>query len=475
MRALEAVVILVNLIVLIRLAWIKRGLNAWNLILAGTAGLLMILQLWIEGYRWQMIPAYSAFLVILLQLLIRPRQWKVSSSWPMRLSKGFFLLIYAALAVIPPVVAPVFNFDKPSGPYEIGTTTYHFIDNERDESYTDNPNDKRELAVQLWYPIRPDSSEPKAPYVPHPKELAAGLSATTMPVPAFVFEHLGLVQTNSRQDAPVLEQQGAWPVLIFSHGMNLFRQQNTFQAEELASNGYIVAAIDHTYDAAATVLSDGRVAPALTKLDDGLPALDAHITLWVEDVKSVLDQLEQLNASSDSRFHGALNMSKIGMFGHSFGGATAMQMLLQDERIIAAINMDGGLYGPTAQDTGVGKPFLLMNAEDTENYYKDAVSKGQNLQTDSAEWMLSMLNHRRELALTGGGCSLTIPSTHHFSFTDYSLYSPVLQSKTGASQSVPGLINEISLLFFDRYVKGDSSISLEKIAEQYPAIGFKRH
>jgi len=474
MRMLEGIVIVFHLIVLIRLTWFSRGLNLWNMTLAGAAGLLTLVQLVVEGYRWQMIPAYSALLFILLLLIIRPRQTKVSSTWQMRAVKGVFLLIYAALTTIPPMITPIFSFNKPTGPYEIGTTTYHFVDTDRTETYTDHPQDKRELAVQLWYPIQPGSSEPKAAYIPHPQQLAAGLS-TTMPFPAFVFEHLGLVLTNSRQDALVSKQQDSWPVLIFSHGMNLFRNQNTFQMEELASNGYIVAAIDHTYDAAATVLSDGRVAPALTQLDDGLPALDEHIPLWIADVKFVLDQLEELNTSSTSLFYGAIDRSKIGMLGHSFGGATAMQMLIQDDRIKAALNMDGGLYGPTAPETGLGKPFLLINAADTERSYADASSKGANLSIDSAEWMLATLDQRRKHALAGGGYSLTIPGTNHMSVTDFELYSPLLQAGHASIKDVRSLINEISLLFFDRYVKGDQSISLDQIATHYPALGFQQH
>ncbi|MFO1443928.1 alpha/beta fold hydrolase [Bacillus sp. Bva_UNVM-123] len=177
-------------------------------------------------------------------------------------------------------------------------------------------------------------------FISHVDEIAEGLEKA-FSIPAFTFKHLGLVKTHAIADATLSDEENTYPVLLFSHGLTGFRNQNTFEVEELASHGYIVVGIDHAYNAVATVYPDGRTAylksPNLTESE-----WDDHIQLWMVDVDFVLNQIEKLNQEDEkglSTRH--LNTSRIGMFGHSYGGATATQMLAKDARIKAAINMYG--------------------------------------------------------------------------------------------------------------------------------------
>ncbi|WP_165921049.1 alpha/beta hydrolase family protein [Paenibacillus albiflavus] len=474
MRMMEIIVIVVNFLFLGRLLFFSRGLSIGNVILLGASVVVTALQILLEGYRWQMIPAYLVLLVLSLQVFIYPNKYTVSASMVKRIFKGCLSVVYLIVAVALPFLLPIFSFDKPTGPYEVGTTTFHFIDSERREEYSDDPKDRRELMVQLWYPAS-GSNEPMAPYTTSPKELARGL-ASMISIPAFTIEHFGQVKTHSHQEALLSGEEKTWPLLIFSHGMDQFRNGNTFQLEELASHGYIVAAIDHTYNAAVTVFPDGRSAFSRSQLDDGLPVLDAHMPVWTGDVKFVLDKMEQLNDGvPDGRFRGAIDMKRVGMFGHSYGGATAMQMLLLDDRVKAGIDMDGGLFGRLAPDTGISKPFILMNAQDTEDYYMEATKNQSDVGTDSSEGLWSELLQRRQLALKAGSYSLTIPHTDHMSFTDFALYSPLLQAKDANIRSIHRIINDVSLSFFDKYVKGYDSAALDEIATRYPEIGFVKH
>lgn len=173
----------------------------------------------------------------------------------------------------------------------------------------------------------------------------------------------------------------------------------------------------------------------------------------------MLDQVEKLNRGDiDDRFTGRIDTSRIGMFGHSYGGATAAQMLVEDTRIQAAINMDGLLYGSNVPDTGIGKPILLMSAGIIDDPLED----------------IKVINNRNERALAGGGMSMVIPNTDHTSFTDFHLISPLLRSPDEDPRYVHRIINEFSLAFFDLYVKqtGDSS-ALERLAAKYPEVNFK--
>ena len=172
----------------------------------------------------------------------------------------------------------------------------------------------------------------------------------------------------------------------------------------MASQGYIVLSIDHTFDAAATVFPDGRTAyvQPINLTDEG----DSHIKLWEEDVSFVLNQIEKLNQNDETGFFtGRMDTSRIGMFGHSYGGATAAQILAKDSRVKAAINMDGTLYGEIFPESGIGKPFLLMSAEEPD-------------EADPYE-----VRERYGRGLAGGGMSMVIPHTDHTSLTDLHLFS----------------------------------------------------
>lgn len=154
------------------------------------------------------------------------------------------------------------------------------------------------------------------------------------------------------------------------------------------------------------------------KLTD-LAERDLHIQLWMEDTAFVLDQVEKLNREDvKALFTGRIDTSRIGMFGHSYGGAAAAQMLLKDARIKAAIDMDGTLYGSTVSEMGIGKLFLLI-----------------------------------------------IPHTDHTSFSDFHLISPFLRSSGEDTRRVHRIINEFSPAFFDHYVK-----ALDRLAAIYPEV-----
>lgn len=464
MRYMEILVVAINFSILVRTLFFNRQLNRLNVILLGVAGLVTGMQILLEGYRWQMIPAYLILLLPIMHIFLFSHR-APATSWINRILKGGFIILCLAVTIDLPILIPVFSFSEPTGSYKVGTTSLHLIDDKRMEEYAKDSNDKRELMVQIWYPAKTGSGKANAPYLPHPKELAAGL-AMSRSLPKFTLGHLDQVKTNSFQDAQLSKKQSSWPLLLFSHGMDLYRNQNTFQLEELVSHGYIVVAIGHTYDTAATVFPDGHIALNRPKSDEGLPTWDKHMSLWTDDVKFILDKIEQLNNKDNGFFHNSIDMNRIGMLGHSFGGAATMQMLMQDDRVKAGINMDGGLYGAIATQ-GVGKPFLMMETQDMEEYMAKAKEANKE---DLGLSLFKELDRRKKLALTGGGYSLSIPNTNHTSYTDLSLFSPLLKSKGEDSTYVHRTINDVSLEFFNKYVKGDASALMDKIATRYSEI-----
>ncbi len=285
--------------------------------------------------------------------------------------------------------------------------------------------------VQMYYPASNKGEGNREPYIRNAHEVAKGLEED-LSIPAFVLSHLNLVKSNTFTEALLSDAESRYPVLIFSHGLNGFRNQNTFQVEELASQGYIVLCIDHAYDAAATVFPDGRTAYFQSDNLINLAERDRHIQLWKEDAAFVLNQVEKLNQGDvDNRFTGRIDTTRIGMFGHSYGGATAAQMLFEDNRIKAAINMGGLLYGTTVTEAGIGKPLLLMSAEINEDPDEDHTA----------------FKVRNERALAGGGMSIVIPHTDHTSYSDFHLISPSCEVQAKIRDVFIVLLTSLASLF----------------------------
>src|SRR5205823_1974481 len=133
---------------------------------------------------------------------------------------------------------------------------------------------------------------------------------------------------------------------------------------DLASHGYVVVGFDAPYRTGQVVFPDGRVIarrpennPELLSGADLARLADKLLAAWTADIAFVLDQLARLNSSdSSSKFKGRLDMTRVGVFGHSLGGATAAQFCGQDSRCRAGIDVDGSLHGVVIQ-AGIHKPF----------------------------------------------------------------------------------------------------------------------
>jgi alpha-beta hydrolase superfamily lysophospholipase len=141
-------------------------------------------------------------------------------------------------------------------------------------------------------------------------------------------------------------------VLLLSHGFGLTSALHVAQATELASRGYVVIGIDHPGDADVVDTGGGHL---LHMNPAGADIRLLSFTERVADERYVLDHLDAISA-------GRLDRRRIGAFGHSIGGATAAQAMLEDRRIRAGADLDGALFGPVTE-TGLDRPFGVMLGE----------------------------------------------------------------------------------------------------------------
>jgi len=417
--------------------------------------LLSAIHLAVEKYRWQMLPAYGLALLLFFLSIPkikrgnRPAQDR-PSGLVLRIAGFFFRLLVILLIAAPPILLPVFRLPDPTGPYPVGTTNLHLVDHSRLERFTPDPGDQREFMVQVWYPARVEPGAKPDAYMQH------------LP---FQLSHLSLVRTHAHQDAPVSDAHSSYPVLIFSHGYIGLVEQNLTQMEELASHGYIVCSIAHTYHAQATVFPDGRVIPVDLSLSKdfmgGIPTTQAtyaeHLRIWTDDTLFLMDTLESLQAGEqESIFVGKLDMAHLGVFGMSFGGVTAVQVCSVDPRCRAGISMDAGLpkdYAGRGIDAPLEQPFMFMSNEARAHTMRSALGTAEN---------------------TAYG--VIVRETTHFNFTDLFLYSPVLRF-TDAFGSIDGyrmikIINDYTLAFFDKHLQGETSPLLNGPSREYPEVVF---
>ena len=257
--------------------------------------------------------------------------------------------VNAALASVGTVAVPL-----PTGPEPIGTRVLDLIDPSRQDPFLPGGT-KRELLVRLWYPASLTEACKSADYA-SPRTWSYFSQLVGVPLPQVI--------TNSCSNAPVAN--GLHPVVVFTHGYTGTFTDYTFIAEDLASRGYVIASVDHTYEATAVEFPDGRFVKSVLgshlaktwRGDDATLSFAGSVRL--QDLKFVVNELEHLNSRADDPFGGKLDLSRLAIAGHSAGGAIAFQALEGDARFKAAVILDG--YLPTALVHPTHAPVLVLSA-----------------------------------------------------------------------------------------------------------------
>jgi dienelactone hydrolase len=402
-----------------------------------------------EGAHWQMAPAYLAEAVLLAWFFMAGRLPAASSRW---LSAGCLLLIIAT-AVLSSLL-PMFRLPKPTGQYAVGTRLLYMVDPSREDEFGFSPSGHRELMVQVWYPAQLSQSDRLAVY--RRRSEATRVSS-----------YQSVLKTHSFLDAEVLRAGAPFPLLIFNPAWTGQRTQNTFLMEELASHGFVVASIDHTYYSGAVAFPDGREmdsrhAPemgsfAQNTVDEEETMGAKFVRILAKDDSFVLDQLQAMNQDAASPFFQRLDMARVGALGHSIGGAAAAQAALDDPRIKAALNLDGWMFGDVAEQ-GLSKPLMLMY-EGTYDEKQMPPFPASGSEGNKRFWQMN----RRDIDSIDaslrryGGYRLFLRGASHWNFTDRALYSP-LRRWTEAGTIKPHLAHSIidryTLAFFSHVLKG---------------------
>lgn len=405
--------------------------QSWLKLLALLPVVVGGIHIFVEGWRIQMIPMYFLAAITLLRYL--RTDWRKDNS---ERRQGTWGRVVMALALVFCIIfahwlLPVVTLPAPTGPYSVGIVDRELKDEKRG----------RRLMVSVWYPAAQNGSP--APLTHYPDQVATGLGKLTG-LPGFPFQHLRYFKLSASNGVPVRSADSPFPTLVFSHGMVGVRLQNSSSLQELASWGYVVVAIDHTDAAAVTVFPDGET--HVYNLERfGITAADGEpnhemmnekvFPVWVADQRFVYDMLEKW-ASDDPLLAGRIDLSRIGSFGHSFGGATALEVCRSDARCRAAANMDGGLYGRIVKEPAV-RPLLLMTS-----------AQSRHLDYAVAKWK-SLLANAQAPAYW-----LEVPNSSHLSFTITQLLCPLIVPKGYDPRAGLRITDKYLRTYFDMYLRG---------------------
>lgn len=450
-------------------AWTpRRARAAWTAAAAVLTVVFGAAAVVSQGWRWQFWPVVAAAAVAGALAWHRLRAAETPSGQGRRGKRIIAGLAVAFCIVSSGVTAaaawafPVVVVPAPSGPAAVGTTVVELVDERRGETATPTQGDRRFVTVQLWYPTA-DGGESEAPLMGRDDREARAVAdgiADMYGVPSFVLDDAVKARSRSALDVSPLPDGQRWPVVLFSPGLGGVRTQSTVWAQELASYGYVVAAVDHPYDSAVAVRRDGTVirSTVTTTGDDAEDNRRAEEATKVRaaDLRFVLDALQDLDRGQlpevgvAERLSGRLDVDRVAVAGHSLGGAAALLAAAQDSRFDAAIDLDGL---PRVAFNERAPILALVSGRGTgsidgDERYADALERAF---ANAAE----------------PSYRLTVPGAAHLGFTDAPLYLPHVPALTGTlkrqeSLQIPA---QASRTYLDAVLRGQSDDLENSLAE----------
>ena len=369
----------------------------------------------------------------------------------------------------------------PTGRHQVGRVAFQWVDEGRLELETRLPDDKREVLVYVFYPSVTSSTTPRAPYMPDANVmLPVWKDDLTQRVKGF--------RAHSREDVGVLRGRDHFPLVIFAPGGGQKVLAYSTLLEDLASHGYVVAAIEAPYNAAAMQFPDGRTLGRLALADrgweepktrDDQPRIYEQMVLhWSRDMSFVLDRLIALNKASTGLLAGRLDVTRVGAFGHSRGGQAAGTVRLIDARFRGAINVDGNIRGrgfqPVKGADGGQQPFLWI--EKHTPIFNDKELEKMGLPKLLYEEFLAETTRTMQ-SVSGGSVLLTMtrPGIEHLDFSDIPFWNVTIDGdgRAGKRQTIK-VTRAYVRAFFDGCLTGDWNDYRELTADQtYPEVSFR--
>jgi len=475
------------------------------IVLAGTIGL--VAGIWgVADDRWQ--AAFGGLLAGIALTAVAIGRVRKRRAIRVPWISGTLLSLMLVAAVLALLWFPAGDLPAPSGPHPVGVRDFELIDEDRPGVLAARDDEPRQLLVRVWYPAETVRGLKPRRYF---TDIEAGTTATgggTLVGAPFFFTYLKHAATNSFEDAPLLKDAEDLPVVIYSHGYTSFAGQNTGLMEELASHGYIVYSVQHTYDSSPTVFPDGRIAPMDPALlaamqaevqvepseeitngfvgetyalrhagllaarqkaiEDGQRIATVSAEIWIDDRRFVHDALEGGDVPVEIvSIAAAGNLQETGQMGMSFGGSAAGGLCMEDKRCSAGVNLDGGDYHYSPFNANIPVPFMMFYSD-----YRKIFEQMGGEAPAVAHGFNDFSYERHEFAgLRDDVVRLTVQDVSHIGVSDFTLFmrDPVKGMMLGEidADAMIRIQNDFVRGFFDTHLKG--------LDADFPEAQFARH
>ena len=375
------------------------------------------------------------------------------------------LLVAGAYYIFRPAL-----FAKPTGKYAIGTMSYCVTDPDREEIFITDKHQARQIPIQVWYPAENTSQSDYAPYIPEATKVSEAISEL-LHIPKALLYPLQFKRSNALVKAPINKENAQYPVLLYLTGLYGHRCINTFQIQELVSQGYIVVGIDCPMAVALATFPDGSTLKSLPRtlidpmLNESLteenPLLNYNgktfegglIAYFAKDVSRVIDFLTALNTNDPNHLlYNKLNLDRLGAFGVSLGGVIVSEASWRDRRIKASLIMESPIPKKIAQ-TGLPVPTMVITRP-AEAMRAERKKSGGWTESDIEQHLSTM---RALFENTAESEFVQLPDMFHVDFTDVPLWVPFAQL-LGLSGRTPieethDKLNSLTLKFFEEYLQ----------------------
>lgn len=418
-----------------------------------------------------------------------------------KIELGYFIIFLLLISACWPRQSWSQRLPQPSGKSGIGYHRFELMDSSRPEILAADTSMRR-IVADVWYPAE-SSSLRTVPYLDTVDINRAfgskGLQSILGSEGAALIR-TGNVHTHSHEDAAFDKHLRKAPVIFFSHGMGMIPQVYTTQIEDLVSHGYIVVALSHSYDAWLVSFTDGREIPFETKQRSSAGSTEEQhiayenqrIEWWAEDIRFALDQLVIISRTKNPNipFARHLDLTKVGVMGHSAGGRAAARACQLDTRIKSCADQDGvAMMQPfyvKADGMGMKQPFLLFErVRGVAPSEADATSLGMTLSELNELVNRLRQNKKTALASTGGSYHvlLQFDSSSHMSFSDL----PLLQAKNSIEAAAATRLLQVTCRytreFFDKTLRNISAplydsgrrLNYIDLVQKYPKAENKRN
>ncbi len=349
------------------------------------------------------------------------RQSQKPITIPRQLGKLLGNMLFYSILLLPAILFPQYKEPKVTGSHQVAICEYTWEDKSRLETYR-NDGSNRCVTVKVWYP----------------------------------------------------KEAGSYPLLAFSHGATGMIDSNFSTCQELASNGYIVVSIGHPYQAIMVEDTSGNTtyidSTFLTNVmtDNGADTPEHNqlvynnsqewLAIRTGDINFVLNTMFAKKEAGEAAPFSSIDTDKIGLFGHSLGGAACVEVGRLRDDIDAVIDLEGTMLGEYAacenntiqfDDTPYPIPLLDVNSRMVYEQASGSSSKYVNFYVGE-----------------NASCFREVIFNHaaHLNFTDLPLVSPPLAKMLGtgtvdARECIENM-NEMILNYFNYYLKGAPSLDI---------------